>query len=258
MATTIATETTRTAADLSIKTLTQILTMLAASTKNMSERKKTQIRDIMSKPHDVFIIPKERMHEFTKRCREYNIPFHVVRSKGPHAEPYLDVIVREMDRGAVNRIAEQMGITLTYVEQAREGMQNLHKHMDGTHTHPPQEAPAQEAPTFTVGDDVLSRMLGEDGAHNANPIPAQMEHLEIQDNPSALLFGGNASSGRDFEPASVRAMIQVIRAERDAGLRLPPGREALQLPDAQRPQLPPGKIPQLPSPKVPQIELKGR
>ncbi|MDL2218081.1 hypothetical protein LJC27_05430, partial [Christensenellaceae bacterium OttesenSCG-928-M15] len=57
------------------------------------------------------------------------------------------------------------------------------------------------------------------------------------------------------EPVSVRAMIQIIRAERAS---LPEGREPARLPDAQRLALPPGKVPQLPAPKVPNIEVKGR
>ena len=67
MATTITTEAAKTAADISIKSLTQILTLIIANNKNMSERKKNHIRDIVSKAHDVFLIPKDRMREFAKR-----------------------------------------------------------------------------------------------------------------------------------------------------------------------------------------------
>lgn len=262
MATTMATETAKTAADLSIKGLTQILMMLIASGKNMGERKKHMIRDIVSKPHDVFLVPKERMREFAKRCKEYNVPFFVVRRNGQNKEPFLDVIVREMDRGTVNRITEQMGITLAFVERAREDMRNLHHRVDTPDTMPGM-ADTEER-TFTVDDAELSQMLGGYGAGYANPMAAQMEMIA----PSAPLFNSNGNLERGFNPTgfnpagfeavSVTSMIRMIKAEREAAIRLPAGEQALQLPNAQRTQLPPGRLPQLPAPKAPNIDLKGR
>lgn len=252
MATTMATETAKTAADLSIKGLTQILMMLIASGKNMGERKKHMIRDIVSKPHDVFLVPKERMREFAKRCKEYNVPFFVVRRNGQNKEPFLDVIVREMDRGTVNRITEQMGITLAFVERAREDMRNLHHRVDTPDTMPGM-ADTEER-TFTVDDAELSQMLGGYGPEYANPMAAQMEMIT----PSAPLFNSNGNLERGFDAISVTSMIRMMKAEREAAIRLPAGEQALQLPNAQRTQLPPGRLPQLPAPKAPNIDLKGR
>ncbi|MDL2217784.1 PcfB family protein [Christensenellaceae bacterium OttesenSCG-928-M15] len=158
MATTITTETVKTAADITAKSLMQILTMMLTNNKNTSEQKKNILRDIIAKPHDVFFIPKERMREFAKRCKEYNIPFFVVKRTKSGPEPFVDVIVREMDRGAVNRIAEQLGITLSSVEQARQGMDDIRTHAEDAGD--VAFAAAPENTVYSVDEDVLSQMLG--------------------------------------------------------------------------------------------------
>ena len=245
MAATLTTEAAKTAADISVKSLTQILTLLIANSKNMSERKKNLIRDIITKPHDVFLVPKENLRGFAQRCKEYNIPFYVAHRYKSGPEPFVDVIIREMDRGAVNRIAEKMGITLSYIEQAAQSMEHLRSRADNTDIAQDNDVTPAEN-NYTISEDFLSQVLG---TNERNPTMAQTENL------SAPLFDSNESFVRDFngiEPTSVRTMMRVIRAERAA---LPAGREALGLPEVQHPLLPAAKIPQLPASS---IDMKGR
>lgn len=195
----------------------QVLALLLASLKDYkNSRGKLKLKDMLksNKELDIFTIKQEDLKKFTKRAKEYGIPFAALCSKTTKSsDKVVDLLVRVQDAPRVNRIIDRFKLS------ALNKGENPEKELESNIQENGKEKQQDE-----ISEDFINSMLGKTPSKEQPPSQLFESEKNFLSNNSSLTndMNNNMENTRNMmnfdkgQKKSVKAELAMIKEEQKA------------------------------------------